>query len=173
MTTDWKEFATSLFGKSAPTIRAMEAGDLEEVLRIVRLHDSDDYRAAKRAFSDSRFDLPEDESQHFVLIDPTEKRIVGVSGYFVENSESRGIYWLGWTYLSPFFRRKGYGAMLLHFVIRSVKRFGARKIYLSTSDNEAYAPAVAFYKRFGFEEEGRLKDYFQEGEAKIILGLDV
>jgi len=173
VTTDWKEFANSLFGESAPTIRVMEAADLDEVLRIVRLHDSDDYRAAKRAFSSARFDLPEDDSQHFVLIDPKEKRIVGVSGYFVENSEARGIYWLGWTYTSPFFRRKGYGAMLLHLVIRSVKRFGARKLYLSTSDSAAYGPAIDFYKRFGFVEEGRLKNYFQDGEAKIILGLDV
>lgn len=169
----WAEFARSLFPGSGPEIRPMTSADLEEVLRIIRLHDSDDYRAAKRAFQDTRFDLAEDVSLHLVLLDPASNEPVGVSGYFVEDSEARGIFWLGWTYVNPFHRGKGYGAMLLHTVIRGVKRFGARKLYLSTSSLPEYEAARAFYAKFGFVQEGRLVDYFTQGEDKIIMGLEI
>ncbi len=170
---DWKAFARSVLGDSSPRVRPMVQSDLDEVLRIIRLHDSDDYRAAKRAFASARFDLPEDVTQHFVLENPKDAQIVGVSGYFVEDTEARGIYWLGWTYVNPFHRNKGYGAMLVHLVMRSVQRFGARKLYLSTSDLPEYAEAVRFYQKFGFREEGRLTDYFEEGEAKLIMGVSL
>ena len=55
----------------------------------------------------------------------------------------------------------------------SVRSFGARKLYLSTSDLPEYADAVRFYEKYGFKEEGRLVDYFREGEAKIIMGVEV
>ena len=171
---DFKEFARSLFGESGPEIRPMVEADLEEVLRIIRLHDSDDYHAAVRSFEHADLSGSDPYSaQHFVLIEPGELRPVGVSGYYIDDLESQGIYWLGWTYVNPFFRGRGYGGMLLHFVMRSVRTFGARKIYLSTSDLPEYQDAVRFYERYGFREEGRLVDYFREGEAKLILAVDL
>ena len=158
-----------MFGDSSPEIRPMTAQDLDEVLRIIRLHDSDDWKAAKRSFDQTSFNLDADIGAHFVLIEPEEDRVVGVTGYYIDDLESEGIYWLGWTYVNPYFRGKGYGSMLMHFVLRTLHRFGARKLYLSTSDLPEYEDAVRFYKRFDFKEEGRFVDYFREGEAKLIL----
>lgn len=170
---DWVQFARDIFGPGSPEIRKMRRDDVDEVLRIIRLHDSDDYRAAKRSFAHTSFDEAQDTAAHFLLIDPDEGRPIGVTGYYVDDLEAKGIYWLGWTYVNPFFRGKGHGSQLLHFVIRTVKRFGARKLYLSTSDLPEYDDAVRFYERFGFRLEGRLEDYFQQGEAKLIYGLEL
>ena len=153
-----------------PQLRRMEAGDLDEVLRIIRLHDSDDARAARVAFSQTRFDDPEAVGMHVVVLDPVERRIVGVSGYYVDDLEARGIYWLGWTYVNPFSRGKGYGKLLMEFVIKTLEHLNARKLYLSTSSLPKYDEAVGFYKRFGFVEEGRLVDFFRAGEHKLIMG---
>lgn len=169
----WQKFLGKLLGNGGPQIRPMRQEDVDEVVRIIRLHDSDDGKAAAQFYARGRtFDAPYEQDQHFVLIDPEEGRIVGVSGYGLDDSpETSGIFWLGWTYVNPYFRGKGYGARLLHVVIEHVRRLGGRKLYLDTSSSEKYATAVAFYERFGFREEGRLVDYYREGEHKLLMGL--
>ena len=153
----------------APIVRPMRREDLKEVLRLIRLHDSDDYRAAKRAFDSERFDHPEAITAHFVVEDPEERRVVGVSGYFIDDDEAQGIYWLGWTYVNPFFRGRGLGKILMRHVEATLLGLGARKLYLSTSSLESYAAAVRFYERCGLCLEATLKDYYRVGEHKLIL----
>lgn len=152
-----------------PHVRPMRRSDLDEVLRIIRLHDSDDYQSARHAFAPERFSMPEDVTQHFVLEDPQEQRVVAVSGYFIDDDEAQGIYWLGWTYVNPFFRGRGYGKVLMRHVEERLLFMRARKLYLSTSSLEKYQGAVGFYNKCGFIEEARLRDYFRPGEHKLIL----
>jgi RimJ/RimL family protein N-acetyltransferase len=172
-TFDWKGFARELFGDGGPEIRCMEARDLDEVLRIIRLHDSDDYEAARESYSSNAFASPDDRGGSFVICEPEEGRVVGVSGYYIDDLESQGIYWLGWTYVSPFFQGGGYGGRLVHFVIRSLRNYAARKLYLSTSSLEKYETAIGFYERFGFVKEATLRDYYREGEDQLIFALTV
>ena len=179
----WKRFldeVVGVFGPGGPRVRPMVAADLREVLRIVRLHDSDDARAAQDYFAHYKPGVGEYEAvQHFVLEDPTATRrdggtgrVVGVSGYHIdEGGEAAGIYWLGWTYVNPYFRGRGYGAQLLHVVFEHVRRFGARKLYLTTSSLPKFEAAVGFYQRHGFAEEGRLRDFYCDGEHQLILGV--
>lgn len=167
---DWDKLANRLFGRGGPQVRLMDARDLDEVLRMIRLHDSDDYKAARASFSQTRFDAPQEVTAHFVIIEPEERRPVGVTGYYIDDLEARGLYWLGWTYVNPFFRGKGYGGVLMEFVLEAVRELRGRKIYLSTSSLENYASAVGFYKRYGFVEEGRLLDYYNDGEHQLIMG---
>ena len=168
---DWKEFARELFGKDGPELRCMEARDLDEVLRIIRLHDSDDYEAASVSYSSYDFSSGDAERGNFVICEPDEGRVVGVSGYYIDDLESQGIYWLGWTYVNPFFQGGGYGARLLHFVMRSLRNYAARKLYLSTSSLEKYETAIGFYERFGFIQEATLRDYYREGEDQLIFAV--
>lgn len=150
-------------------IRLMTPHDLDEVLRIIRLHDSDDYHSARHAFSPERFTLSQEVTAHFVLEDFEERRIVGVSGYFIDDDEAQGIYWLGWTYVNPFFRGRGFGKVLMRHVEERLLGLGARKLYLSTSSLEKYASAVRFYERCGFATEATLSDYFRPGEHKLLM----
>ena len=150
-------------------LRPMTPRDLDEVLRIIRLHDSDDYQAARHAFSQERFALPEEVTAHVVLEDLQERRLVGVSGYFIDDDEAQGIYWLGWTYVNPFFRGRGYGKILMRHVEERLLGLRARKLYLSTSGLEKYGSAVRFYERCGFRTEAVLKDYFRPNEDKLIM----
>ena len=168
-----KEILLDLFGTKGPTIRKMRPSDLDEVLRIIRLHDSDDFKAARDAFDASRFDLPEEKTAHFVLLDPDDDHVVGVSGYYAEDAESEGVFWLGWTYVNPFCRGKGWGGALMRFVTHVVRRHGGRKLYLTTSTLPKYDEAVRFYVRHGFVEEGRLLDFYRVGEHQLIMGLDL
>jgi len=167
---DFAALGRRLFGSSKAPIRLMGPDDLDEVLRFIRLHDTDDYKAAKLAFAHTGFAQPVEHHAHFVVIEPDERRPVGVIGYSIDDLEARGTYWLGWTYVNPFFRGKGYGSQLMVYVKEVLRELGARKLFLSTSGLEKYATAVSFYERHGFAREGRLIDFYADGDDKLIMG---
>jgi RimJ/RimL family protein N-acetyltransferase len=59
--------------------------------------------------------------------------------------------------LLPEFRGKGVGSKLLKAVLEHAKKFGLEKVELNVYTTNV--PAIALYKKFGFEQEGLLKKY--------------
>ncbi len=167
---DWSQITRRLFGAGGPNIRPMRSSDVSEVLRVIGLHDTDDAKAARISFERTGFREPFEVAAHFVLEHPTERRPLGVIGYYVDDLEARGTYWLGWTYVNPFERGKGHGGHLMRFALDILSQVGARKLFLSTSSLPKYGAAVGFYQKHGFAEEGRLLDFYDDGDHKIIMG---
>lgn len=152
-------------------IRPMEAKDVDEVARAIRLHDTDDYEAACEVFERIEFsELPHAELGYLVGEPSDEDRPVGVCGWYAGDAEARDVYWLGWTYVNPYFQGEGWGSDLLEAVLHGVAAYGGRKMFVATSSLEKYEPAVAFYERHGFEFEGRLTDYYADGEDQLVYG---
>jgi ribosomal protein S18 acetylase RimI-like enzyme len=143
----------------------MEPEDLDEALRIIGLHDTDDREAASAWFSEERTGYVA-----LVGVDEGEGRLVGLTGYAADAGEGQDVHWLGWTYVNPWCQRRGIGQALLDEVIRGVRAAGGRKLFLETSSLGKYDPAVAFYRRNGFAEEGRLLDFYAPGEHKLLMG---
>lgn len=170
---EFKRMSQRFTANHGPEIRLMRPDDLDEVLRLIRLHDSDDYKAAKASFAHTDFHAPLEHIAHAVLLDPQERRPVAVSGYYVDDLEAQGVYWLGWTYVNPFFRGKGYGGAVMEWVLGALQHIQARKCFLSTSSLPKYQGAVGFYQRYGFVTEGRLKDFYAPGEDQLIMGVDL
>lgn len=55
------------------------------------------------------------------------------------------------------FRGQGLGSKLLKEVLAHAKRFGLEKVELQVYSNNQ--PAIALYRKFGFEDEGLLRHY--------------
>ena len=149
-------------------IRKMEKSDLNAVVKIIHRHDPDDGKCARRYFSQyfsspKRVKSPDEE--HYVIIEAETGKILGVSGHALDECETQGIYWLGWTYVDQKFRRCGLGRKLLGHVFKQIR--GTRKVYLDTSSDDKYADAREFYEHFGFQMEGRLKDYYGVKEDRL------
>lgn len=168
--TEWERAAKWATAGSDVRIRPLQRGDLDEVLRIIRLHDTDDAEAAAEGFYDSEFDGYVERWGHVVIEGGERDRVLGVSGWYIDDLEADGVYWLGWTYVNPYSQGQGYGSMLMEFVIAMLERFGARKLFLSTSSLQKYRKAISFYERHGFEREGCLKDFYADGEDQLIFG---
>ncbi|MCL4395019.1 MAG: GNAT family N-acetyltransferase [Chloroflexi bacterium] len=75
---------------------------------------------------------------------------------------------LYWICVDRAEQRRGIGKELLKRVEQNVRACNGRAIYLETSDSEAYAPARAFYQRNDYEVIAHLKDFYAEGEGKVI-----
>lgn len=84
-------------------------------------------------------------------------RVVGWCDVFPEENprqNHRGGLGMG---LLPEFRGQGLGTKLLSSVLDHAKKFGLEKVELNVYTSNA--PAVALYKKFGFEQEGLIKKY--------------
>ena len=59
-------------------------------------------------------------------------------------------------------RRKGVAAALLEHILAEARRRNYARVSLETGSMEAFAPAHALYKRFGFEECPPFADYIED-----------
>lgn len=75
------------------------------------------------------------------------------------------LYWIG---VAPRFSRKGIGEALVRYMEDIVIGQHGRQIHIDTSSLPSFVPACRFYEKMGFLKTACLKDYYRQGEAKII-----
>ncbi len=74
---------------------------------------------------------------------------VGLIDLDTAHGEHAGFGWISFLYLKPEYRFQGYGVQLLGRAVAKYSALGRRALRLHVA--EGNAPAVAFYRRFGFE----------------------
>jgi GNAT superfamily N-acetyltransferase len=151
-------------------IRKMTEEDLEGVLDVIARHDEQDAEAAEAYFAEF-FEEGEEEwlDRHFVALSE-EGAIVGVGGAQEDDEEGDRIWWLGWFYVDPDWRRQGVGEALLGRSLDWARTQGGRKVYVDVSALPLYDAARSFYTKHGFVEEGRLRDFYAVGEDCVLMG---
>jgi ribosomal protein S18 acetylase RimI-like enzyme len=83
---------------------------------------------------------------------------------------SYDLYWLRVDEASS---RKGVGGALLEFMEEFVAVEGARRIYIETSSTAPYQAARALYEKHGYQFVCCLKDFYREGDHKMIFMKEV
>jgi D-alanine-D-alanine ligase len=66
-------------------------------------------------------------------------------------------------------KRSGIGTALLERAEEEIRRQGGRIIAVETSDGPAYGPARSFYRHQGYVEEAVVRDFYLDGDNKVIL----
>jgi ribosomal protein S18 acetylase RimI-like enzyme len=61
------------------------------------------------------------------------------------------------------------GAALLRRVEQTLAARGERVLLVETSGLPSFEPTRAFYRKCGYEEEARIRDFYQAGEDKIVF----
>lgn len=64
---------------------------------------------------------------------------------------------------------RGHGAALLRHIEGALAARGARVLLIETSGLPEFARTRAFYARRGYDEEARIREFYQAGEDKIIF----
>jgi GNAT superfamily N-acetyltransferase len=82
-------------------------------------------------------------------------------------------YDLYWLKVDEASSRKGVGGRLLGFMEEFVAREGARRIYVETSSTAPYQAARSFYEKHGYKLVCSLKDFYREGDHKMIFMKEV
>jgi GNAT superfamily N-acetyltransferase len=80
---------------------------------------------------------------------------------------------LYWIVVDPAAQGRGVGRGLVTEVERLCRTQGSRKIYIETSDKPQYAPTREFYLRCGYKIDALQKDFYDDGDDKLVLVKDL
>lgn len=76
---------------------------------------------------------------------------------------------LYWIAVDPEAQGKGIGRQLYAAFVERVLPRGARQVRIETSSKESYAATGGFYERLNFSIDGRLRDFYAEGDDLLIF----
>jgi ribosomal protein S18 acetylase RimI-like enzyme len=80
---------------------------------------------------------------------------------------TEGTFDLYWIVVDPNFQGQGIGSKLLDFLEKVLKGMDGRMILAETSSIPEYEETQRFYLQKGFQEVGRVPDYYYPGNDRI------
>jgi ribosomal protein S18 acetylase RimI-like enzyme len=75
--------------------------------------------------------------------------------------------------VEPALQSQGAGAAMMRWLEAALTQRGERVLIVETSGLPEYARTRAFYHRLGYTEEARIRDFYQNGEDKIVFWKDL
>jgi ribosomal protein S18 acetylase RimI-like enzyme len=82
---------------------------------------------------------------------------------------TRGTFDLYWIATAPNARGRGYGRALMTYVENKALVMNGRLLAVETSSKASYASTVEFYRRLGYSETSRIRDFYDVADDKIIF----
>jgi len=71
--------------------------------------------------------------------------------------------------VDPAQQRSGTGKALVAQIEAELREKGGRILIVDTSGTDDFAPARKFYETLGYEAEARIRDYWADGDDKVIF----
>ena len=106
------------------------------------------------------------DNDHFWITDDDDGP-VGVA-YCAPEPMSNGTWNLLFIAVHPDRQRQGRGAALIRYVEQTLTARGARMLLVETSGLESFERTRAFYRKCGYDEEARIRDFYKAGDDKVI-----
>jgi ribosomal protein S18 acetylase RimI-like enzyme len=89
--------------------------------------------------------------------------------YFAPERMTVGTWNLYLIAMHPDRQGQGRGAALLRHVEQELAGRGERVLLVETSGLPAFERTRTFYRKCGYDEEARIRDFYQAGEDKIVF----
>jgi ribosomal protein S18 acetylase RimI-like enzyme len=102
----------------------------------------------------------------WVVVD--ELRPIAVA-YWSTERMTQGAWNLLLIAVHPRWQGQGVGSELLDHVEQELAASGQRILLVETSGLPEFERTRAFYRRCGYDEEARIRDYYEAGEDKIVF----
>ncbi len=109
----------------------------------------------------------ETENQDLWFTDD-DNGIVGVA-YVAPERMTEGTWNLYLIAIHPDHQRQGRGVVLLDHVEQVLASRGERVLLVETSGLESFEYVRSFYRKSGFDEEARIREFYKAGDDKIIF----
>lgn len=105
---------------------------------------------------------------HACLVDDRDGRLVAVAYYEPLTATDR-TWELTMIGVDRDHHRQGLGARLLHAVQDDLQARGQRLLLVETSATPAFDRARDFYLACGYDQEARVRDYYEDGDDMILF----
>ena len=114
---------------------------------------------------------PDISGYNYILCE-YDSEIIGYTCYG-EIPCTKDRYDLYWIVVDNRFRRMNVGKRLIQAAEEEISKRGGKKLYIETSSREPYYYTRKFYMDCGYNEAAVLKDYYDDGDDKIIYMKDL
>lgn len=114
---------------------------------------------------------PMDKDNIWIVLESPTGDVIGAA-YFGLESHSDRVWNLYFLAVAREHQRGGTGSALVAYVEAELRRRGdevAKVLLIETSSVDAFAPARAFYRKQGYVEEARIREYYGPGDAKVVF----
>lgn len=89
--------------------------------------------------------------------------------YYTAERMTEGTYNALLLAVHPNHQSKGLGAALMRHTEQTLKEQGARVLLVETSGLTDFERTRDFYRKIGYEEEARIREFYAKGEDKIVF----
>lgn len=97
----------------------------------------------------------------------TDNDPVGVV-YCAPEPMTNGTWKILMILVSPNRHRQGHGKALMNHIEETLAECGGRLIIVETSSTDGFERARAFYPKCGYREEARIRNFYDQGDDKIV-----
>ncbi|MEM6452878.1 MAG: GNAT family N-acetyltransferase [Cyanobacteria bacterium P01_D01_bin.105] len=154
-------------------IRAVTRDDIEQLLEVTQsigfeAEETDVLRGMLDEYFQDLEGQSRNSSGHRWVVDDDQGQLVSVA-YYAPERMTRGTWNLYLIAVRPEFQGKGRGGALLRYVEADLRKSGDRLLIVETSGVEDFKPAQAFYRKNDFEQEARIRNFYDAGDDKIIF----
>lgn len=108
------------------------------------------------------------KSDEIWLTDEDEGGVVAIA-YCAPERMTEGTWNLYLIAVHPRCQGEGRGRAVVGYVEKLLAERGERLLLVETSGLPEFEDARAFYRRCGYEEEARIREFYQAGEDKIVF----
>jgi len=151
-------------------IRRMEAGDRAAVAGIISRTGS--FNEAEIACALELVDIylsDPRQKDYCVLVAENGDGGVGAYACWGPTPMTAGTYDIYWIATDPSRQGRGLGRALVSHIERSALASHGRLILIETSSKDSYAATVEFYRRLGYREEARIRDFYEIGDDRFVF----
>ena len=157
--------------RSVPRIRSIvKLGDVEAIRNLTEksgVFSTEEVNVAGELVAEAALKGEKKSGYSFVFLEEAGE-IVGYTcfGRIPLTESSYDLYWI---VVEKAHQKKGVAAQLLSVTEKVVKTAGGTQLYAETSSRKDYASAHAFYKKSGFTQSSRQKDFYSVEDDKITF----
>ena len=90
-------------------------------------------------------------------------------GYCAPEKMTEGTWNLYLIAVHPQHQGLGYGTSMMNYIEQILGDRGERILLVETSGLDGFEKTRSFYRRCGYEEEARIREFYQAGEDKIVF----
>lgn len=97
----------------------------------------------------------------------TDKKIIGFIGIIVYSKSKSS--WISWLGVRNKFQGKGVGKKLLEHAIKEAKYAKAKNLLVEGGTLSMFKKANNLYRKYGFVDKFKIKDYWCKGDHLIVM----
>jgi ribosomal protein S18 acetylase RimI-like enzyme len=146
-------------------IRAVLKDDIDQLKRVIDSSELFPSEYLEEMMSDY-FNNPGSEDRWFTCIDKDSPIAIG---YCVPEKLTDGTFNLLAIGVMKEWQGKGIAVKMMDFIEQLLRQNGGRILIVETSSDEAQTAARNFYHKMGYTQEAVIRDFWKEGEDKIVF----